>query len=499
MHQATLAAPQIGQRIRHLRAVRDDDGHEGQQNQRIRQQRQETGAPALREAASVSLGNTGRAQDGRSTQLGLVRSRPDREEATPPPGSPATPPTPHARPPQTGLLLSGTSGSPAGRGGAAARREDCPAQRRSELFQNGNPDVRPIAQRRRRRRGQQTRTKDQSAPSARKERRRCGRCSSRRRSRCCRHRSRSSAGTFPCHFFPFIFIIWILFVQSVGGGGGVGYQSPATGMYPPSQPPPQWNSYGSVPVQPPSVQQQQQQQQGNNVVPTPPAFFPNNQGIGGPRFPTDRPGNQSRQALSNMLRQRHPGGTPQFVPGPPVPSNNPPGPNVPGVVAPNPPIGPVGGMPSNSRVGAPAGPGGGPPNQPQFANMPMDKQRQQQQQQQQQFMRNQQQMRQQQQHAGAFGQQPVQPQQPALPQQPQQQPQQQMGAMGAPGGFGMASHQQNPMNQNFNNMFQGGAQPGMQQQAQPPPPPQQQQQQGMMGQQHFNQGCQLFFINEIGI
>ena len=43
-------------------------------------------------------------------------------------------------------------------------------------------------------------------------------------------------------------------------------------------------------------------------------------GVAGPRFPNDgRPGmTQSRQALTNMLRQRHPGvsATGQFVPGP---------------------------------------------------------------------------------------------------------------------------------------------------------------------------------------
>lgn len=243
-----------------------------------------------------------------------------------------------------------------------------------------------------------------------------------------------------------------------------GYQSTVTtGMYPPSQPPPQWNNYT------PSTAQAAQP----GTVPSSSNFFPQ-QGIG-QRFPSERPGTQSRQALSNMLRQRqHPNA--QFVPGTASVSNtsitNP-------VVSGTIPSSGAGGMTNNPRVTTNAG--GGNTNQQQFPNMSMidAKQRQQQQ-----FIR---QMRQQHASGAVFNQQGTQSQQTP----PQQQQQLSMTS----GGF---ANIHTPMNQNFN-MFPGATQPGMQQlgnpqqqqaQQQQPPPPQQQQQpqpQGMMG-QHFSQG-----------
>ena len=224
-------------------------------------------------------------------------------------------------------------------------------------------------------------------------------------------------------------------------------------MYPP-QPPPQWNNYTSP--APPATQQ--------GTVPTPAAFFP--QQTIGPRFPSERPGTQSRQALSNMLRQRHT--STQFVP---ASGANPSGSN-PGVVPSAPPSGGGGGaMANNPRVT----PGAASSNQQQFSNISMvDKQRQQ-------FMR--QQIRQQHTGGNVFGQQGPQ----------QTQPQQQQQVQMAPGGF---SNMHTPMNQNFN-MFQSGT-PGMQQlvnpqqqQVQSQPTQQQPQQQGMMG-QHFPQGSNKF-------
>ena len=249
--------------------------------------------------------------------------------------------------------------------------------------------------------------------------------------------------------------------KPVGGGG---YQSPAaSGMFPPTQPP-QWSNY--TPAATPTAQQA--------AVPTPAGFFPH-QGVSGPRFPAERPGTQSRQALSNMLRQRHPTASAQFVPGQGAPPSGTPS-NVPTAVTGGGPGGPpvsgagVGGMGVSRGAGAVG-------QQPPFSNMTMpDKQRQQQ------FMR--QQMRQPHASGAMFGAQGQQQQPPSTPQPQQQVPM-------AQGGF---PNMHAPMNQNFN-MFQGGQnqQPGMHvasQQAQPPP--QISQQQGIMG-QHFNQGSIAHF------
>ena len=244
-------------------------------------------------------------------------------------------------------------------------------------------------------------------------------------------------------------------------------------MFPPTQPP-QWSNY--TPTPPPTAQQ--------GAVPTPAPFFPH-QGVSGPRFPAERPGTQSRQALSNMLRQRHPTGA-QFVPGQVAPASGAPS-NVSAAVSGGPGGAPNPGGPGVGAMGGVAR-GAGAVGQPPFTNMPMpDKQRQQQ------FMR--QQMRQP--HAtgtNMFGQQGQPQQQQQQQQQPQPTPQQQQvpPQMAQGGGF---PNMHAPMNQNFN-MFQGGNQPVMhvpnqQQQAQPQPQAQLPQQQGIMG-QHFNQG--IFFL-----
>lgn len=146
-----------------------------------------------------------------------------------------------------------------------------------------------------------------------------------------------------------------------------GYSTPASGgMYPPPpQGPPQWNNYN------PPAAQSSAQQPGN--VPTPAAFFPHQigQGIGGPRFPAERPGTQSRQALSNMLRQRHPGAQQhpggQYVPGQAA-SVTPTGPGSTLVGAGAAPPGGPGGMIGNARAGGGGVVGG---QQPPFSGMPM--------------------------------------------------------------------------------------------------------------------------------
>lgn len=147
--------------------------------------------------------------------------------------------------------------------------------------------------------------------------------------------------------------------QSMGG-----YHSPAaSGMYPPPpQGPHQWNSYQGPQSTPASSQQQQP-----GTVPTPSApFFPPHQigqGVGGPRFPAERPGSQSRQAISNMLRQRHPGAQQhpgnQFIPGPSqTPATVPGGVSGPGLAAGGAPAstGAHQNMIGNAR--GPVGPGG---------------------------------------------------------------------------------------------------------------------------------------------
>ena len=154
--------------------------------------------------------------------------------------------------------------------------------------------------------------------------------------------------------------------------GGGGYQSPgASGMYPPQGPPQQWNTFpgpGPAGAGPASAQQQGGGVPANNAPP----FFPAHPGqAGGPRFPAERPGTQSRQALSNMLRQRHPGATQQQHPGNQfIPGNAQAGP---GAVQAGVPVGAGGppavvggpGMMGNNRAGPAGGPVGVVPGQQQ--------------------------------------------------------------------------------------------------------------------------------------